>query len=70
MHPIGIELSPEFFICLMVLSAPIWLPIVFAAFVAGRRRMNLRLLFVFITIEAISLGALSFAISVAAGIAK
>ena len=42
------------FVCSLV-SVPVWLPLVFAAFAFGRRQYNVRLLFLLLTIEAASL---------------
>lgn len=41
---------------LAVLSAPFWIPIVFAAFWIGRKQFSIGQLFILITVEAISLG--------------
>lgn len=42
------------FVCSLV-SMPIWLPLVFAAFAFGRRQYSVRLLLLLLTIEAASL---------------
>ena len=40
----------------LFVSSPIWVPIVFAAYVAGHRKYSLSTLFVFLTLEAVSFG--------------
>jgi hypothetical protein len=40
---------------LLAISSPLWIPIAFAAYAVGRRRFNLKLLFAFLTVEAIAL---------------
>jgi hypothetical protein len=42
-----------------VAAAPLWLPLVFLAFVTGRRQMSLQLLFFFLTVEAICIAVVA-----------
>jgi hypothetical protein len=43
----------------LVFPAPIWIPIVFAAYAIGRRRFGLGVLMALMTAEALSLGLLA-----------
>ena len=46
----------------LVLSAPVWIPVVFAAYAIGRKQYGLKLLFALVTVEAIALAAASWLI--------
>jgi hypothetical protein len=48
-----------FFGSLFLLSSPLWVPIVAAAYAIGRKQFSLRFLFGVITAEAIALGIVS-----------
>jgi hypothetical protein len=45
---------------LFLITVPLWLPVVAAAYAVGRRQFSLRFLFVVITAEALSLGGVGF----------
>jgi hypothetical protein len=66
--PIGIELSPEFFVLLVFLSSPLWPLVAFVVIVALRRKVSLRLLLTLMTAEAISLAAVGAAFRLARSI--
>jgi hypothetical protein len=66
--PLGIELSPEFFVSLILLSSPLWPLVALAVVVALRRKVSLRLLLALMTAEAISLAAVGAAFRLARSI--
>jgi hypothetical protein len=42
----------------LLLTSPLWLPLVFVAYAIGRRRFGILLLLVLVTVEAISISAI------------
>ena len=60
----GMSHSPIFALLFLMAStfvaaAPLWLPLAFLAYVMGRRQMSLRLLFFFVTVEAICIAVVT-----------
>ena len=47
-----------------VVSLPVWVPLVFLAYAIGRKTYSLRLLFVLVTVEAICIGFVLWALNV------
>ncbi len=44
---------------LVVMPAPVWIPVVFAAFAIARKRFSLWMLFALVTAEAVAFGIIS-----------
>jgi hypothetical protein len=49
---------------LVIIASPLWVPILFVCYAIVEKRFSLAFLFLFVTAEAISLGAAQLAISI------